>query len=46
MACGCKQKPAVTPTVQTNKTTNVNQTAAQQDKLINEIIDKVKQMTR
>lgn len=47
MGCGCKQKnPVVTPTVQTNKTTNVNQTAAQQDKLINEIIEKVKQMSR
>lgn len=43
MGCGCKQKkPVVTPTVQTN----TNQTAAQQDKLINEIIDKVKQMSK
>lgn len=42
MGCGCKKKPVVTPTVQTN--TNTNQTAAQQDKLINEIIDKVKQL--
>lgn len=44
MGCGCKKKPVPTPTVQTN--TNVNQTAAQQDKLINEIIDKVKQMSK
>lgn len=44
MGCGCKKKPVVTPTVQTS--TSGNKTAQQQDKLINEIINKVKQLGR
>lgn len=45
MGCGCKKKPVVTPTVQSTNT-SVNKTAQQQDKLINEIITKVKQLNR
>ena len=45
MSCGCKKKPVVTPTVQTenNKTP---QNLTQQDKLINEIINKVKELSK